>query len=88
MRPGQMYLHELLLNPSVKAEDEVRLGKQAAMIFRILTERKLSTGELSVLAPQYNARIWEIRRYLEQFGQTVKMTPGDNGNNLYEIVDI
>jgi hypothetical protein len=47
----------------------------------------MTTGELAQIARQYNARIWEIRKYLDQFNQTVKMTKGENGNNVYEIVE-
>jgi len=86
MKAGaQMYLHQLLLNPSVKAEDEVRLSKQAHKIYRMLLKGRVTTGELSQIACQYNARIWEIRKYLEPLGQTVKMTKGENGNNVYEL---
>lgn len=87
MPQHQMTIAEIFLNPSVPAEDEIRLSKQAHAIYKMLLSGKVSTSDMAQVARQYNARIWEIRQYVEQFGQIVKMTKGDGGNNLYEIVD-
>jgi hypothetical protein len=55
-RAGQLYLNDLLLNPSVEAEDEERLSNQANKIYEQLLKGP--------------------------------MTKGENGNNVYEIVDV
>ena len=88
MSQHQMTIAELLLNPSVKAEDEIRLNNQAHKILNLLKHGRVSTSDLIQIAYQYNARIFEIRKYLKQFGQMVKMTPQTGGNNIYEIQDL
>ena len=88
MSQHQMMINELLLNSSVKEPDEIRLNNQAKKILDLLKNGRVSTSDLIQIACQYNARIYEIRQYLQQFNQTVKMTPQTGGNNLYEIVDL
>ena len=83
----QMLLSEILLNPSVKEKDELRLSKQAKEIYDLLGLGPVTTGEAATIACQYNARINEIRQALMDIGLTVDETDGVGGNNKYEIVN-
>ena len=40
------------------------------------------------MARQYNARIYEIRKHLEQKGFTVFCEKGEGGENWYQIMTI
>ena len=92
----QLTFDDIDLNPSVETADENRLSAQAREIYHILIlenqqTRKLnriSTSELSSMACQYNARIWEIRRHLEKRGFTVVCEKGEGGENWYQIITI
>ena len=85
---------DILLNPSVRAEDEKRLSKQARKILTLLLERSalgltVDTSELNAIACQYNARIFEIRCYLAKYGDFVDKVGTDKhrpGVNHYQIV--
>ena len=84
----QMMLAEIPLNPSVRAKDELRLSKQAREVYEKLQTGPLTTGELSDIACQYNARLNEIRHTLQPLGLTVDLVKeGNNGNNEYAIVE-
>lgn len=87
MTQRQMQLVEILLNPSVKEKDELRLTKQAKEIYDLLGLGPVTTDEASIIAKQYNARFNEIRTALMPLGLTVDMTEGQGGNNSYEIVN-
>ncbi|GAH43380.1 unnamed protein product, partial [marine sediment metagenome] len=86
MRPRQMQLSEIPLNPSVKKKDELRLSRQAKEIYDLLQLGPVTTDEASAIAKQYNARINEIRHALLELGLTVDEKDGQGGNNKYEIV--
>lgn len=88
MTQRQLMLAEILLNPSVKEKDELRLSKQAKEIYDLLQLGPVTTWELSIIACQYNARVNEIRQALMPLGLTVDLTEeGEGGNNKYEIVE-
>jgi hypothetical protein len=84
---------ELLLNPSVRAEDENRLSRQARDILGLFRARAavglvVSTIDLAGIACQYNARLYEVRRYLVKHeGQCIDLVrKGEGGVNYYKIV--
>ena len=78
---------EILNNPSVNAQDEIRLSNQAYAILRLLQKGPVTTSQLAEVACQYNARIFEVRQALRPLGLDVKLTQRNpNGNNVYEIV--
>ena len=85
---------DILLNPSVRAEDERRLSRQALKILALLQERSeqgltVDTTELNAIACQYNARIFEVRLHLARFGLFVDKVGTDKhrpGVNHYQIV--
>ena len=87
---------DILLNPSVETEDEGRIRGQAGDIYHILVSEnqqtrklnRMSTSELSSMAPQYGARIFEIRRHLEKKGFTIFCEKGEGGENWYQIMTI
>ncbi|MFH1370382.1 MAG: hypothetical protein ABII09_03735 [Planctomycetota bacterium] len=84
----QLGFSDLLLNPSVPVPDERRLKKQAVAVFNRLNNRampRVSNVELAEMAMQYNARIWEIRRWLEPQGWTVVRERNENGLNYYHL---
>jgi len=91
---GQLVFADLLLNPSVPAEDEQRLTRQAEKILQIFVRarqqgRLVANTELVSLACQYSARLWEIRRYLVPHGFCVDLVRrGDNGLNWYSMVPL
>ena len=87
IRPEVLPLFDL--NRSVQPEDAARLTAQAKKIYELFKRvGRVSTGELSSIALQYNARIYELRRWLEIYkGKTIKLVKkGKGGNNFYEIV--
>lgn len=94
MTPRQMLLSELLLNASVTGADEKRLSAQAIRIWELFDNgnggyRAVWTNELRTAAPQYNARLWEVRNWLKDSGLTIDITKkGDNGNCKYQIVEL
>jgi hypothetical protein len=72
-------------NPSVSVADTERLSEQAKEVYRRLLEGPAMNHELSDIAMQYNARIYEIRKMLETYGKTVKMKRFGGGTNQYFI---
>jgi len=75
-------------NPSVPKGKIGRVKPQAAEILNKLRNNPLSTKELVSIAPQYNARINEIRYWLAKIGETVDCFVDDDGNNYYRIVPL
>lgn len=76
----------IVVNPSVPAADTARLTRQAIAVYRRLIEGPVTTGELSNLAAQYNARIKELRDWLRPAGWTVdKIRSQTQANNTYAI---
>ena len=66
---NQLTFKELLLNPSVEAEDEKRLLTQAQRILQLFRARQrvglaVSTLDMKEIGLQYNARLSEVRRFL------------------------
>ena len=90
--PGrQMLLDEILVNPSVPPEDELRLSKQAMKIYEKLRGRKLyggwvNTDEMAEIARQYGARLNEIRRALIPLGLIVGPPEKRDNLNWYTII--
>jgi len=79
---------EILLNPSVPADEELRLSVQALKIWGIFRRGlPVFTSQLSKVACQYNARLNEVRQALMKFDLTIDLTHKSRfGNNTYEIV--
>lgn len=88
MTERQMLLCEIPLNPSVKAEDELRLSRQALELYNLLTLGPVRTSEAAAIACQYNARINEIRHAIFKLGLMVDEIPGQGGDNIYKIVNL
>ena len=88
MTGRQMLLTEILLNPSVKEKDELRLSKQAVEIYNLLQLGPARTSELAAIGLQYNARINEIRHAICHQGLMIDEVEGEGGDNSYTIVNI
>lgn len=88
----QMLLTEILLNPSVAEEDELRLSRQNMRIYRRLCNKFLgppSNVELAEMALKYTSRISDIRAALKPFGLTVAIVKkAEGGLNYYDIVNL
>jgi hypothetical protein len=85
---------ELLLNPSVEAGDEQRLSAQARRILTLFRTRhglglEVSTIDLQHIGLQYNARLYEVRRFLIRRGECIDLIRnGEGGVNYYKIVPL
>jgi len=94
MPERQMILDEVLLNPSVKAEDELRLSWQATMMFHLFKSRSrigqpVSTADLMEIGNQYQARLYELRRALINIGLCIdRVKKGEGGINYYSLVNL
>jgi len=90
MSDRQLNFSELTLNPSVKAEDEKRLSRQAIRIYHELQRGPVWTNKLISIARQYGARMFELRQWLSRYGLTVDRTGGPDiqGNYKYEITNL
>jgi hypothetical protein len=76
---------DILLNPSVRTEDEKRLSRQCRKIVKWLADGfrpAPNTDDLSGIARNHTARISEIRTAVEPIGLDVLAT--DLGGGLYE----
>ena len=61
-QPVQPYTPEVsFLNPSVPEEARPRLSKQCQKVLERLQQGRASNRDLSAIAMQYNARIYELR---------------------------
>ena len=85
--PQQMTF-EVLLNPSVKERDGLRLSRQARRIYALLQRGPVKTSELVAIACQYSARIFEIRKALAPLGLMIDEVTGEGGQNKYRIVEL
>ena len=82
------------MNPSVAAADEDRLSRQARAMLILFESRKkmgfsVSTIDLRQIGCQYNARLWEVRRFLASRGEFIDRIgkdPKAAGVNHYKIV--
>jgi len=74
-----------VFNPSVRDEDIERLTEQARAVYDRLRRGAVLNTELSRLAMQYNARIYEIREMLKPYGLTVNRESLGDGINRYKI---
>lgn len=79
---------EILLNPSVPAEDVLRLSNQAQKIYDLLKKGPVSTAKLAATALQYSARLSEIRHVLVRVGLMIDEKKGEGGNNKFQIVPL
>ena len=82
-----------LLNPSVPAEDEMRLNKQTLTMYRmfvgrLLTGCKVSTIDLFEYGCQYSARLNELRRGLMDNGWCIDCIYGAKGVNYFSLVKL
>ena len=93
---------EILLNPSVPNEEEMRLSRQAHKMYRLFLGRLqtgclVSTIDMFECGSQYSARLFEIRQRLIELGWCIDMvthTPSGRkvlktaGINYYSIVPL
>jgi hypothetical protein len=83
---------EILLNPSVPPEDELRLSKQAKRIYLLFTDAQragslVSNRQLTQIGLQYAARLHEIRQALIAHNWCIDLARKDpNGVNWYGLV--
>jgi len=64
----------------------MRLSRQAIAIYDHLRTGPIWTDQLALIARQYNARINELRAWLQGYGLTIDLVEkGDGGNNKYKI---
>jgi hypothetical protein len=90
----QLSFADLLLNPSVRPEDEQRLSRQAGRILRLFVRarqqgRLIATTDLIAVAGQYQARLYEVRRYLVPRGFCIDLTRrGKDGLNYYKMLPL
>lgn len=87
MITGQLTF-ELLLNPSVRDVDQLRLSRQAEKIYELLQRGPVKTSELAAIGLQYNARLNELRHALVKVGLMVDQQEGQGGENEYTIVEL
>ena len=85
---SQQLTFELLLNPSVRDADQLRLSRQAQRIYALLKSRPARTSQLAALSLQYNARLNELRHALAKVGLMIDQRDGQGGENEYTIVEI
>ena len=85
--PRQMTF-EVLLNPSVKERDGLRLSRQARRIYDLFERGPVETSALVAIACQYNARLSEIRHALVPLGLMIDEVTGEGGQNKYHIVEL
>lgn len=91
---SQLTFDDLLLNPSVESNDEYRLSRQAERIVRLFVKarhggRMVSNTELMEVARQYQARLFEVRRFLTAYGFCIDLVRREaNGLNYYCMVPI
>ena len=89
-----MELVEVLLNPSVPAEDELRLSAQAMKMWKLFRAWDkvgllVSTADLMEIADQYQARLFELRRALINIGLCIDLVrKGKGGINYYALVNL
>ena len=94
MPERQMMLNEVLLNPSVKVEDELRLSQQAMKMWKLFKVRDkiglpVSTADLMEIGDQYQARLFELRRQLINIGLCIDLVKkGEGGINYYALVSL
>lgn len=79
---------EILLNPSVRDADQLRLSRQAERIYALLQSGPVRTSQLAALSLQYNARINEIRHALFKIGLMIDQRDGQGGENEYTIIEL
>jgi hypothetical protein len=76
---------EVLLNPSVRQEDEIRLSRQARKIVKRLTDGFLpapTNADFGKIALKYTSRLSEIRDAVEAIG--LQLVAKDQGEGLWE----
>lgn len=94
MLERQMELAEVLLNPSVPVEDELRLSRQAMAMWKLFRAHDkiglpVSTGYLMAIADQYQARLYELRRALINIGLCIDCIGNIGGGiHYYALVNL
>jgi len=92
----QQLTFDLLLNPSVTEAEEGRLCAQGRAMLGLFRSRDymgltVSTIDLAEIGCQYNARLWEVRRFLIPQGLCIDLIAKDPvaaGVNHYKIVTL
>lgn len=90
----QLLIEEIPLNPSVETEDEDRLHTQARdmrslFFFRSRIFLPVSTIDLIDIGGQYNARLFELRRWLIKRELCIDLVrKGKGGVNYYVLVPL
>jgi hypothetical protein len=83
---------EILVNPSVPTEDELRLSRQAHRLYRLFlsayrTGLFVSNLQMAEVGLLYQSRLYELRRALIPCGWCVDLVKkGDKGLCFYQLV--
>lgn len=85
---SQQMTFEILLNPSVKDRDQLRLSAQAGKILDLLERGPVKTSQLAEIGCQYQARLSEVRHALVKLGLMIDQRDGQGGENEYTIVEL
>lgn len=81
-----MTFENLRVNRTVEIVELPRLKRQAMAIYHLLREGPVYTSQLRQMACQYNARIKELRKRLQEFDMTIDLVHrACDGNNRYEL---
>jgi len=89
--PAGQLTFEVLLNPSVPQDRQLELEGQVQQIYALFirawkTGTKVCNLDMRDIAPQYQARLYEIRRALVPHGYCIDLTERQGGLCWYEIV--
>jgi len=75
------------LNSTVTPQDQPRLSRQAQEVLDLfLVGKTVTTSQLMHIGAQYNARLYEVRRYLIPRGWCIDLVGRDGGQNTYRMV--
>lgn len=94
LQTAQLTFDDLLLNPSVQPQDEGRLNRQAEAILRLFLHarrdnRLVTNTELMAIGRQYQARLYEVRRFLVPQGFCIDLIKRDgDGLCYYSMIPI
>lgn len=82
-------LFDGLVNPSVAPDDEDRISDQAQRVYARLKHGPATNIELHNIALQYNARIYEIRRFFTEHApgwEVHIISKRTDGVNVFAII--
>jgi hypothetical protein len=94
LQETQFTFDDLFLNSSIESKDEIRLSGQAERILRLFIvarrdNRLVSNTALMAIGRQYQARLFEVRRFLVKHGFCIDLVKRNgNGVNYYSMVSV